>query len=174
MLRMRAEVYWIHQTPQPWLAILPRPRAGDWLPDEVESWRQSGLEVMVSLLEPDEVAELGLAEEADLCTRAGLRFVSFPIPDRGVPESAERLTALVSDLEEEFRAGRRIGIHCRIGVGRAALVAACLLVRQGMPSAEVWPLLTRSRGQSVPDTPEQVHWLEAWGQRYAHVAPRPE
>jgi protein-tyrosine phosphatase len=172
---MRAEVYWVDQTPQPpWLAILPRPRAGDWLADEVESWRHAGLEVMVSLLEPGEVAELGLAEEADLCTRAGLRFVSFPVPDRGVPESAERLTALVSDLEEEFRAGRRIGIHCRVGVGRAALVAACLLVRQGMRPAEVWPLLARCRGQSVPDTPEQARWLESWGQRYAKVVRRPE
>ena len=36
---MHTELYWI---PGPWLgrlAIMPRPRGGDWLEDEIRSWR---------------------------------------------------------------------------------------------------------------------------------------
>jgi hypothetical protein len=73
---MRAELYWIADVPQGRLAIMPRPRSGDWLPDEITSWRQAGLDVVVSLLQPEEVAELGLEAEPELCRTAGLVFNS--------------------------------------------------------------------------------------------------
>jgi hypothetical protein len=43
---MRTELYWIER---PWrgrLAIMPRPRGGDWLDDEIQSWRRSGVDVV--------------------------------------------------------------------------------------------------------------------------------
>ena len=39
---MQAELYWIDDTRRN-LAIMPRPRAGDWLSEEVASWRLAGL-----------------------------------------------------------------------------------------------------------------------------------
>jgi protein-tyrosine phosphatase len=159
---MRAELYWIEAAPGRHLAVMPRPRAGDWLEDEVASWRQAGLDVIVSLLEPAEVAELGLAGEEAACRAAGLEFLSFAIADRGVPASRERFAELIARLEGLVGQGRRIGIHCRIGVGRSALVAACLLARLGLGPAEAFALVGRARGLSVPDTAEQVRWVEAW------------
>jgi hypothetical protein len=47
---MRTELYWVEG---PWsgrLAIMPRPRGGDWLEEEIQSWRRSGIDVVVSLL----------------------------------------------------------------------------------------------------------------------------
>jgi protein-tyrosine phosphatase len=159
---MRAEVYLIADVPIGRLAIMPRPRAGDWLEDEVASWHRSGLDVVVSLLEEDEVAELGLDQEADTCQGAGLRFLSLPIPDRGVPESRAAVSELVGALTEELRQGRGVGIHCRIGLGRSALVAACVLAALGVPVESAWASLQRARGLSVPDTPEQRAWVAAW------------
>src|SRR6476620_4583045 len=66
---MRADIYWI---PGPWpgrLGIAPRPRGGDWLADEVKAWRAAGVDVVTSLLTPEEVAELGLQEEEALVRR---------------------------------------------------------------------------------------------------------
>ena len=57
---MRTTFFWIEG---PWsgrLAIAPRPRGGDWLEEEVRAWQQSGLNLVVSLLAPEEVAELDL------------------------------------------------------------------------------------------------------------------
>ena len=87
---MRSELYWIDG---PWkgrLAILPRPRGGDWLEDEVREWQIVGVNTMVTLLTNDEVADLDLAEEARLCRASGIDLVSFPIVDRSVPASRRR------------------------------------------------------------------------------------
>src|SRR5262245_51495430 len=107
---VRAEVYPISECPAGRLAVMPRPRAGDWLDDEATSWRRQGLELVVSLLEDAEVAELGLSDEPVACEGAGLRFVRFPVPDRGVPGSAPLVSELVSSLIEELRAGRGVGL----------------------------------------------------------------
>ncbi|WP_157369947.1 phosphatase domain-containing putative toxin [Zavarzinella formosa] len=144
------------------LAIMPRPRAGDWLEDEAVSWRRQGLDIVVSLLEDGEVAELGLDAESELCERAGLRFIQFPIPDRGVPSSTQAVSELVSTLFMELRAGRGVGIHCRIGVGRSASLAVCVLATSGVPVETGWSMVKQARGLSVPDTPAQRAWVAEW------------
>src|ERR1043165_4672352 len=81
---MEAELFWIEG---PWrgrLAIMPRPRGGDWLGEEIQSWRRSGVDVVVSLLTPEEQTELNLHDEESLCRANGIEFVSFPIVDRSV------------------------------------------------------------------------------------------
>ncbi len=61
------EIYWIPVIAAGRLAIMPRPRSGDWLADEISAWDREGLNVVVSLLESHEVKELGLGDEATLC-----------------------------------------------------------------------------------------------------------
>lgn len=56
----------LYRIPGPWsgsLAIAARPRGGDWLDDELRGWRDSGVDVMVSLLEPDETIQLDLGKK---------------------------------------------------------------------------------------------------------------
>ena len=84
---MRPEVYWIDRVGAGLVGIMPRPRGGDWLDDEIRSLAKVGVNVLVSLLTADEVAELELQDEERLCGDCGIRFISFPIPDRGVPFS---------------------------------------------------------------------------------------
>src|SRR5579859_1067025 len=125
---MRAEIYPIANVPCGRLAIMSRPRAGDWLVGEIESWRRSGLDLIVSLLEDSEIDELHLNDEQSLCERAGLQFIRYPIPDCAVPASVDDASALVRSLLEDLKQGRSIGIHCRMGIGRSALLAACVLI----------------------------------------------
>lgn len=156
---MRAEVYWI---PGPWpgrLGIVPRPRGGDWLADEVRAWRASGLDVITSLLTPDEAAELELQDEAVRSRQAGLEFQAFPIPDYGVPPSRAGMADLVSRLEKALESGKNVGIHCRQGIGRSSIVAASLLVAAGEDANEAFLRIERARGRPVPDTAEQREWV---------------
>jgi protein-tyrosine phosphatase len=106
---MQAEVYWVPGLAAGRLAVLPRPRGGDWLGDEVRSLRRAGVEVLVSLLAPDEVVELGLTEEAAGCAACGVEYANLPIPDRGVPAAAGEFRALVRRLAE----GKGVAVHCR-------------------------------------------------------------
>jgi protein-tyrosine phosphatase len=156
---MRAELYWITG---PWpgrLAIMPRPRGGDWLEEEIRSWRQSGIDVVVSLLTRDEQTELNLPDEQSLCRANGIEFVSFPIVDRSVPSSAAEFSEQIVNLAEKLRDGKNVAVHCRQGIGRAALVAICLLILSGMEPALAIDRVGAARGCSVPETPEQRQWI---------------
>ena len=141
------------------LSIMPRPRADDWLEGEVNAWHAAGLEVIVSLLEPSEVNELALDSEPGLCRARGIEFQSFPIPDRGVPGSFPSFNSFIEPLAGRLRGGSSIGVHCRAGIGRSALVAACILVRAGIPYPLTFPAISRARRLMVPDTEQQEQWV---------------
>jgi protein-tyrosine phosphatase len=151
--------YWIEGPWKGGLVILPRPRGGDWLEHEVSRWRVSGIDVVVSLLTPDEAAEFGLEAEKALCDAYGIEFVSFPIEDRGVPSSELAATALVRRLDQSLGRGQKTGLHCRQGIGRSALVAASLLVASGVEPKQAFDRVAAARGSSVPDTLEQERWV---------------
>jgi hypothetical protein len=82
---MTADIYWIRDVGPSRLAILGRPRPGEWLADEIAEWAAAGLTDVVSFLEDSEVRETGLLEEAGLTRQVGVSLEQFPIPDRGVP-----------------------------------------------------------------------------------------
>jgi hypothetical protein len=155
------EVYQIPGVEAGRLAILGRPRPGQ-LAAAATAWRQAGLDLVVCLLDEAEAAGMGLAGEAELCRAAGLRFLRFPLPDAGVPASREAVSVLVDSLAAELRAGAGVGIHCRMGIGRSALVAACLLLVLGQPIEAAWDLVQRGRGVPVPHTPWQRDWIAGW------------
>lgn len=164
---MKPDIYWI---PGPWagrLAILARPRGGDWLVDEIEGWRDAGVQVIVSLLSEEETTELGLADEVHLIDIAGLSFFSFPINDYDVPSSEEALRELAERLECLLNQGQNVGIHCRAGIGRSSLVAACLLVKHGENTDASFQRISTARGIPVPDTVAQRRWVDEFA-RVSH------
>ena len=75
--------------------------------------KRAGVDVLVSKLQPHEAAELGLTAEAELCAPGGIRFRSFPIPDRETPSSTAAFAEFVVDLQDEIHAGRSVAVHCR-------------------------------------------------------------
>ncbi len=157
---MTAHLFWI---PGPWpgrLAIAARPRGGEWLEDETKSWRQAGLDVVVSLLEREEAEQLGLALEGDLATAAGLRFISFPIPDRGLPASRPAASALFRQVADELDAGRNVGVHCWQGIGRSGLTAIGALMASGVDARQAIEIASTARGLAVPETEGQLLWIQ--------------
>jgi protein-tyrosine phosphatase len=153
------KLYWVNG---PWrgkLAMAARPRGGDWLPDEIASWRSSGVATMVSLLEEHEERDLDLKEERSEAEKQGLKFVSFPIVDRDVPMSRNKFGDMLETLHRELAAGQNVVLHCRQGIGRTGLVAACLLVGDGLDPQEAIERLKTARGLEVPETAQQLRWI---------------
>ena len=151
------------------LAILARPRGEDWLEDEARRWARLGLDVVVSLLTPDEAAEFELVDEDKACRSNGVQFISLPIPDRGVPRSREEVLKLVSRLDAEMADGKAVGIHCRQGIGGSGLLAACLLVSTGVSPEAAFQRLTQARGCPIPETGEQRQWVEGFAGKLAEA-----
>ncbi len=157
---MKPDLFWI---PGPWpgrLAIAARPRGGDWIEDEVSGWRQAGIDVLVSLLEPDEAIQLELTGEGEAAENSGLRFISFPIADRGVPRSRPDAVSLITNIAAALEDGKTVALHCRQSVGRSGLVAAGILMTSGMSAGEAIKVVSAARGTSVPETPEQRQWIQ--------------
>jgi protein-tyrosine phosphatase len=156
---MNPDLFWI---PGPWrgrLAVAARPRGGDWLEDEAAGWRRAGLDVVVSLLENEEAAQLQLVHEEDAAESNGIDFISFPIPDRGVPASTPAVVSLLKKIVEALEEGRNVAVHCRQGIGRSGLIAAGVLMSSGIAAEKAIEAVSTGRGLTVPETPEQLQWI---------------
>jgi len=159
---MPSELYWIEAGAPLRLAIMARPRAGDWLEDEIAHWKRSGVGLVVSLLERDEIDDLGLNMERPLCEASGIQYISFPIPDRDVPsdtDAAMRFAAYIAGRQQP------IAIHCRAGIGRSSIMAAAVLVSSGISPDEALSAIGEARRQPVPDTDAQRAWVLNLGHR---------
>lgn len=156
---MYSELYWISERTPGKLALMARPRAADWLEDEVAHWRASGVDAVVSLLETEEVSDLGLQRERALCEQHGIDFLSFPIVDRGVPASMREAKTLAETLLGRIAKGQAVAIHCRAGIGRSSIIAGSVLVLDGLSANDALAAIETARRTPVPDTDAQRLWL---------------
>lgn len=153
------DVFWIEGNPPVGLAVVLRPRDNESLQNDLLCFRQSGIEVLVSLLEPSEPTWLGLRDEGRLAEVAGMHFISFPILDVHVPPDVAAFRTFVAGLADRLRAGERIGVHCRGSIGRSTVTAACTLIHLGWNARQALKAIEAARGCEVPDTNEQLRWI---------------
>jgi protein-tyrosine phosphatase len=155
-------IYPLTAYPDGYLVIMGKPRGGDWLDDEIAGLQQSGIHLVVSLLEPAEIQEVALTHESEICARHGIEYVSFPMPDRGLPPSYQAMTSLITSLQRQLEQGKGVAIHCRAGIGRSGVVAACVFLHRGWTPDQALAVIARDRRVPVPDTPEQHQWIETY------------
>ena len=166
---MIAKVFWTKEKYPGRIALVPRPRGGEWLEDEVLAWSNAGLDVIVSMLDAEETRAFELGREAEFCAENGIEFVSYPVTDRSVPEVNENFLRVAEKLKTLLVKGKNIGIHCRQSVGRAPLMAAVLMIYFGVNPTEAIRQLSIVRGVEVPETDEQRKWAERFAEESAMV-----
>ena len=156
---MIPQLYKVITTGNGFLAVMARPRSGEWLRDELALLNRIGVETIASLLEPSEAAELELQSERQFAEELGLRYLSFPIADRSVPIRLMEFHSFTRRLADDVRNGRGVAVHCRAGIGRSGMTAAAVLVSLGHEPGEVFAMISKVRGVTVPDTEEQAEWF---------------
>ena len=114
------------------------------------SWRAAKLDVIVSMLEPEEADDLGLGYQAQFCRQQGIAYLNCPVPDRGIPDDRAAFIATADQVLEA---------HCFAGIGRSPLMIATVLVRHGLDVDTAWSRVSAARGLMVPDTDAQWQWL---------------
>lgn len=166
---MKTAIHWISEVKKGRLGIMARPRGGDWLADEISYLAGCGVGVVVSLLEKHEIEELDIVQEEALCEANGVSFLSFPIRDRDIPSSTHKTLQLAESIFNHLKNGQNVAIHCRAGIGRSSVIAACVLMMNGLDVDEAFLTIERARGCIVPDTPEQREWVaqqcNVWSQQ---------
>ena len=150
-------VYWIDNLKSGELGMMARPRGGDWLEDEIKSLKHRKIDIVVSLLESDEIYELGIENEENFCIQNNIQFINFPIQDRNIPSKENEFLELIDKLSLEIEKSKKIVVHCRMGIGRTSLLIAGILVKNGFNSNQVFDYLSKIRTLEVPDTNEQIN-----------------
>ncbi len=109
------------------LAGSPQPGLyGDWSED-IPFLKRKGISFVMSLTE-EPLVQAQLIDE-------GFGFHHFPIRDMDAPMPRTAYDA-IKILNDQTKAGNKVLIHCKGGVGRTGMIGACYLVSQGIPPDE--------------------------------------
>ncbi len=152
-------IRWIPEIGPHRLGLTQRPEGDAALLPSIAAWQREGADTVVSLLESIEIHNLGLANEEAACKALGMAFHQLPVPNGGTPRAVSEVESLLESILLDLRRGKGVVIHCLAGIGRTGLLAACVLSRLEVGIEEIFPLLTRARGISVPDNDTQIAWV---------------
>jgi ADP-ribosylglycohydrolase/protein-tyrosine phosphatase len=128
-----------------------------------------GIDVLVALIEDHELALLQIPDLPERADRMGLEVIRLPIPDCGVPADKGRLHDTVTRILEAAESGRSVMIHCRGGLGRSGLVAACCLVGLGKGADEAMAIVRATRRHTIETEAQEraVRAYEKAGYRFS-------
>ena len=155
----QAEMYKVGTMGNGFLAVMACPTIEADAPASIANIARLGIKLVVSLLEPGEARTLGLEGERLEVKSYGMEFISFPIPDMGLPASVLDFASLTKALFAQVNAGSNTLVHCRAGIGRSGLLSAGVLLHAGMDPEEAFAYVSKMRGIRVPETPDQHDWL---------------
>lgn len=121
---------------------------------------QHGVTCVLCLLNTAELRSFGLRDYEAGIQKAGLRLLTFPIIEMAAPVCINATHTIIKQTTELVAQGHHVAVHCRGGVGRAGMVAACLLLFTNQAgSAKVRRPLPRL---SPPPARRQNPWLRPY------------
>ncbi|OVE82025.1 hypothetical protein BVY03_01895 [bacterium K02(2017)] len=156
---MVSQIYLIEGLCDNRFSIMPHPNGSDLI-SEIKNWNSLGIEVVVSLLTPQEQSELHLLKEKELCQSNGILYFNYPIKDE-VPDSKRDTIDFINKLKEISDSKQKFIFHCRGGVGRSSMMLALLLSKYGVDCKESFRLISQARGELAPESDEQMLWVKA-------------
>jgi len=134
-----------------------------------------GVASLISLVEDDELDGLQIRDLEEQCNRIKIKLVRFPIRDVSIPESMNDFVSVVADAVRWLADGETVVVHCKGGLGRAGLTAACIAIAATDPaiSAEDSIKLVRDARPGAVETSAQEqfvteferHWREKVDER---------
>lgn len=158
---MPTRIYWIHEfSNTAKIGIMPRPRGNEWLEDEIIFFKTQKVDIIISLLEKEEISELSLEQEEALCNKHGITFHHLPIKDRGLPDKSIQSKKFIEKVFAEVMSGLNVVVHCRMGIGRSSIIAGAVILHEGSKTEDIISKIKKVRGLSIPDTDEQLKWLQ--------------
>ena len=86
------------------------------------------VDALVSLVENEELRQLGIEAIEQTCRDQGLELLQFPIKDRSTPDSLDKFTELIISIRANLSSGHLFAIHCHAGLGRTGMTAACAAI----------------------------------------------
>ena len=105
------------------------------LSTDLKQFLSVGISHILCLLNPSELRSIGVDPDkySSLATELGLHLFTYPIIEMSTPEDLFSFESLaMQPLLQCIATGQSVLVHCRGGIGRAGLVAACVLLKLGL------------------------------------------
>lgn len=134
------------------------------LDEDLRSLAESGVAVLVLLVEDGELERWGNPAIAELAIEHGVRVERWPMTDGTAPATVGEMHDILASIHRAREAGD-VAVACMGGVGRTGTVAACALVVAGMTAADAIAEVRRRRHPTAVETPEQVAFVEAFARQ---------
>ena len=119
--------------------VLPKGRDGKSycrdLAADLRSFLATGITAVVCLLNQYELRTLGvdLRKYREISSALGIVLVEFPMVEMAAPDSLESFeNEVMQRIASGLLSGQSFLVHCRGGIGRSGLVAACVLLKLGI------------------------------------------
>jgi aspartyl-tRNA(Asn)/glutamyl-tRNA(Gln) amidotransferase subunit B len=134
--------------------------SGGRLSQETRLWDEKAVETRV-MRSKEEAHDYRYFPEPDLAplevSNEFIERVRSEMPE--LPDARKIASSVAAGVAD----GRSIAIHCRAGIGRSSVVAACAMICLGSDAGDALSLIKKARGVSVPDTEAQRDWIFAFG-----------
>ena len=136
--------------------------------DRIAAW---GARLLISLVEDDELAFLGIDDLGRLVGRADMSWLHLPIPDFRAPgEEFERgWERHGPEVHDRLARGEDVAIHCLAGLGRSGTVAARLLIELGDDPEEAVHRVRLARPGAIQSAEQERYLLGFRASRPAGV-----
>jgi atypical dual specificity phosphatase len=105
------------------LAGMPQPGPGDDLEHDLIFLEERDVELLVSLTEK--------STDVDAAAAHGMAVLHLPVKDFKAP-TVEQLFEFTETVREWLAADKRVGVHCRAGLGRTGTFLAAYFVTTGL------------------------------------------
>lgn len=134
---------------------------------DLHDFKSRGVDTIVCLLNDSELRSIGVnpAQYKDSARSLEITLIQYPIIEMGVPQSILHFhTHLVLPVLTHTQQNKRVLIHCRGGVGRSGLLAACLLkhLAQSPSASAAISTIRRLRDKRAVETRRQEDFVQEY------------
>ena len=122
--------------------------------------KQAGAAAVITLMPTAELELNGASELPARCAELGLTWLQLPVADEQVPlaDFDAAWPAAIAQIRELLAADQALAIHCKGGSGRTGLIAARILIDQGIARAEAVSLVQTLRPKAIQH-PAHAGWI---------------
>ncbi|MES2823249.1 MAG: tyrosine-protein phosphatase [Pseudomonadota bacterium] len=121
------------------------------LGDSLGQLAAAGAMAVITLMPLEEMQRNAVTDLPELSAQLGLQWLYFPIEENHAPEKAfhQAWQTDKSTVHQLLTSGKSIAIHCKNGTSRAGLVAALILLEQGLPWKQVMQRVRAARPNAL-------------------------